>query len=62
MNWNYRMNKSMGYDRFEMVEGARYLAYPDYNDVTDELKSMSKEEILTKYYIGDLIQVDGEEN
>lgn len=55
------MNKSMGYDRFKIVEGARYLAYPDYKDITDELKAMSKEEILTKYYIGDLIQIDGEE-
>lgn len=61
--YNYSLNESMGYTnltslRKGLANGNRFEVYPDYNDITETLKAMTDEEILTTYYIGDLWEIE----
>jgi hypothetical protein len=62
---NYNLNKSMGYTdltilRESLANGNTFKVYPKYNDITETLKEMTDEEILTNYYIGDLLEFEND--
>lgn len=62
-NYNYNLNQAMGYTnltslREGLANGNKFEVYPDYIDITETLKTMSDEEILTTYYIGDLWEIE----
>ena len=62
---NYNLNKSMDYTdltilRESLANGNTFKVYPEYNDITETLKEMTDEEILTNYYIGDLLEFEND--
>lgn len=54
-NNGYELNKRMGYLDFKKEENCRYYLFPTYIDITDYF---TDEEIVNNFYIGDLWEID----